>query len=321
MKKKVIISLIIIFILLMIFGTGFVIFSYERDKQISLIQDDVVIEYGNCYNPKIEELINLSKYNFIDLDKVRIENNIENELEKEYPAVGKYEISIKYKNIVLKQRIEVVDTVAPDLEIEENIEIEYNTDLSTIDFGKYLKITDLSKVNDFSIDLSKINSSISGEQITNVSIEDIYGNKTEKELKIKVLEKVEEKPKENTIQEKQTKTNNSSASSKPTTSTKKENGQNKKNTVNSPSNQSGNIQNNNSNNNLSSSIINKEEPIWCDEGGKKHWQGTGTNEHGYYKTWDAAWAACQSYMEKMKSGNYAVRQCACGLFYYWVEEN
>lgn len=317
MRKKVIISLIIIFILLMIFGTVFVLFLYERDKQISLIQDNIVIEYGSIYNPKIEELIDLSKYNFINLDKVGIESNIENELEKDYPAVGEYQISVKYKKIVLEQKIEVIDTVAPNLEVEENIEIEYNTDISTVDFSKYIKITDLSKVNDFNIDLSKINSSISGEQTTNVSVEDIYGNKTEKELKIKILEK----PKEDIAQGKQSTTDNIPTSSQITTSSKKDNDKNKKNAGNTSSNQSGSTQNGDSNNNSSSSNIKKEESIWCDEGGTKHRQGTGTNEHGYYQTWDAAWAACKNYMAGLKSGNYAVRECPCGLFYFWVDGN
>ena len=58
MKKKGIISLIILFVLLMILGAVFV-FLHERDKKISLIQDNVIIEYGNTYNPKIEELIDL----------------------------------------------------------------------------------------------------------------------------------------------------------------------------------------------------------------------------------------------------------------------
>ena len=85
------------------------------------------------------------------------------------------------------------------------------------------------------------------------------------------------------------------------------------------SNSSSNVQNSSTNN--ADSIPKKEEPIWCDEGGKKHWQGTGKNEHGYYKTWDAAWTECKNYMKDMKSGNYAVKECPCGLFYFWVEEN
>ena len=72
-------------------------------------------------------------------------------------------------------------------------------------------------------------------------------------------------------------------------------------------------------------VVNKEpekkQPIWCDEGGSKHWQGSGANEHGYYKTWDDAWAAAQAYMKGSMSGNFMVRQCPCGLYYYWVKKD
>lgn len=64
----------------------------------------------------------------------------------------------------------------------------------------------------------------------------------------------------------------------------------------------------------------RKQPVWCDEGGSKHWQGNGPNEHGYYNTWDAAWQAAQEYMKDSLSGNFMVRQCPCGLYYYWVKK-
>lgn len=124
---------------------------------------------------------------------------------------------------------------------------------------------------------------------------------------------------ESNTQENQTATSKKNTSSgTATTSTKNSN--QTASTVNQQF--SNNAQNSNSNNNNSSETTNKkEEPVWCDEGGTKHWQGTGANEHGYYKTWDEAWNACQNFMKGMTSGNYAVRQCSCGLYYFWVVEN
>ena len=137
MKKKGIISLIILFVLLMILGAVFV-FLYERDKQISLIQDKVIIEYGNTYNPKIEELIDLSKYNFINLDKVRIESNLENESEKDYPAVGRYQVNVYYRKKILTQEVEIKDTTKPELTVKDSIEIGNGIDLSTFDFKEFI---------------------------------------------------------------------------------------------------------------------------------------------------------------------------------------
>lgn len=192
MKKKIFIILIILIFLLVIFGTVLIVID-KRNSSVSLMKENVIIEYGNTYIPKTEELIDLTKYNFIDSKDIRIETNIENEKDKEYPAVGEYEINVYYKDKILKQKIEVIDKTAPELSIQDNIEIEYNTDLSKFDFKKYITTTDLSEIKDYVIDLSKINSSESGEYETVISIEDIYGNKTEKSFKIKILEKIEEK--------------------------------------------------------------------------------------------------------------------------------
>ena len=176
--------------LVIILGTIFIV--YAKEESISLVKDEVTIEYGNTYIPDIQELIELNKYKFINLNEIRIESDIQNENDKDYPAVGEYEVNVYYKNSNLKQKVKVIDTVAPELSIQENIELEYNTDLSTIDFGEYIEIRDLSEQKDYIIDFSKVDSKLSGEYEAIVSIEDIYGNKAQKNFKITILEKKEE---------------------------------------------------------------------------------------------------------------------------------
>ena len=134
MKKKVLMGFIIILFLVIIFGITYMLFLEKINNGISLIKDNVVIEYGNAYNPNIEELVDLSKYKFINQQEISIENNIENEKDKDYPAVGEYEINVYYKKKILKQKIEVKDTTAPELSVKDNIEIPFDTDLSTFDF-------------------------------------------------------------------------------------------------------------------------------------------------------------------------------------------
>ena len=189
MKKKIFISLIIILFLLIIFGIIVKLYFYKRDSKIILMQDNVVIEYGNKYNPKIEELIDLSKYSFIDLQEIRVENNIKNEKDKDYPAVGEYEINVYYKNKKLNQKIEVKDTIAPEISINDNIEIPYNTDLTTYNFKELVNVSDLSEIREYNIDFSNVNSGLSGEYSAKIIIEDIYSNKAEKEFKIIIKEK------------------------------------------------------------------------------------------------------------------------------------
>ena len=71
------------------------LFLEKRNNGISLIKDNVVIEYGNAYNPNIEELVDLSKYKFINQQEISIENNIENEKPaQEKTGKGEY---LRYK--------------------------------------------------------------------------------------------------------------------------------------------------------------------------------------------------------------------------------
>ena len=62
----------------------------------------------------------------------------------------------------------------------------------------------------------------------------------------------------------------------------------------------------------------QEEKIYCVDGGKVHIYGDGTNEHGYYKTWDEAFKAYEEYTKGWDSTQFKVDQCACGLYYFWV---
>lgn len=240
MKKKIFISFIIIIVLLMIFGIATMFFIIQRDKNISLIQENVVIEYGNTYNPNIEELIDLSRYSFINSEKVRIESNIENGENKDYPEVGKYEINVYYNKKSLKQTIQVIDTTAPELSIKENIEIPFGTDLATYNFKELMSVSDLSEVKEYDINIDNVDSSCSGEYIAKVMVEDIYNNRTQKEFKV-IIQEEKKETKEVTTQE-QTKSSNSSKNSneKKTTSNSKKTTKEDNSTKNSSSNTSKN---------------------------------------------------------------------------------
>lgn len=188
MKRKLFISFIITIIWISVVE-GLLIFRFSDD--ISLIKDEIIIEYGDTYNPNLNELIDLSKNSFLNLDKISIENNIENEKNKTYPAVGEYEISVYYKKKNLKQKVKVVDTIAPELSIKD-VEIPTNTDLATYNFKELINVSDLSELKDYEMNLNNVNSSTEGEYVAKVSIEDIYSNRAEKEFKITIKEKEKE---------------------------------------------------------------------------------------------------------------------------------
>ena len=209
MKRKIFIRLIIAIILISVVE-GLLILEFSSN--ISLIKDEVIIEYGNTYNPNLKELIDLSENSFINLDKIIIENNIENEKDKVYPAVGEYEISVYYKKKILKQKVRIVDTIAPELSIKD-VEIPANTDLAAYNFKELINVSDLSEVKDYEMNLNNVNASLGGEYVAKVAVEDIYSNKVEKEFKITIKEKEKEEivdnsdSKENKINTNATKTN------------------------------------------------------------------------------------------------------------------
>lgn len=57
---------------------------------------------------------------------------------------------------------------------------------------------------------------------------------------------------------------------------------------------------------------------WCVAGGSHHIAGDGSNEHGYYKSWDEAYQAFLNYTKNWSSVQYKISQCGCGLYYFWA---
>ena len=164
----------------------------------------ITVEYGEKYEPKFENLV---KTNGLDKEEVhtlqhntKITSDLKNEKveikdeagnvtgveEKEYPAVGKYTIELKYYGDTFKQKVEVKDTKAPSMTTPENIEILQGTDLNTFDFKSLLPVTDFSEISDYTFDLSGIDANVPGEYTLKVSIQDKYENKTEKDVKVTV---------------------------------------------------------------------------------------------------------------------------------------
>jgi len=352
MRKKIFMFLMTSIILLMILGIASMDFIEKRDESISLINDEKIIEYGSSYHPTINELIDLAEYDFIDVEKVVIETNLKNEENKEYPAVGDYEVNINYKNVGLKQTVKVKDTIAPELSIKDNIEIPFGTDLETYDFTESISVSDLSNVNRYELDTNNVNVVSSGEYVAKVSVSDIYSNESEKEFKITVGEQEKkELPKEEPVidnssnsqkknvaqkvsnkSQAQEKTNNgtttsiSSSDNPVEESSVQTNSQPEENKIQESSNQQV------SDNTPSLSTANTEpvvhnEPTpsdleyWCVSGGNHHVFGDGADEHGYYNSWGEAEQAFQSYTAGWPSLQYKIQQCACGKYYFWAIQN
>ena len=59
-------------------------------------------------------------------------------------------------------------------------------------------------------------------------------------------------------------------------------------------------------------------PYWW---GTHHIEGDEPNEHGYYSSWDEAYRAYEDYTKDWTSSyNYKIDSCACGQYYFWVQQ-
>ena len=179
----------------------------DTGPELVLKSKTIVLEYGEKFNVK-DNFSDLIDTKGMDKDEIhelqhdtKIESDIKNEKtevkdeagnitgeeEKEYPPVGKYTISLKYKDKTLKQNIEVKDTKGPELTIPESIEVLQGTDLNTFDFKSLIPATDLSEIGEYTFDFGGIDVNVPGEYTLKVTVPDKYDNKTENDVKVVVI--------------------------------------------------------------------------------------------------------------------------------------
>ncbi len=205
-KHKIIIAVCsVILAMLLIIGTWFIV---ERNaNKWDVKEATVTIEYGEVYEPSIEDLIDVSKYSSVTSNNTTIKVNATYEVDLNndnkpmaYYAVGDYNISVSHnmeyklfgitlfssddtKEIVLSVR----DTVAPVFDENSPNEIEVYKDCEIENIEETFKATDLAPVT-ISIDKESINFTKVGEYTTNVYAMDKYDNVINKEIKVKVVE-------------------------------------------------------------------------------------------------------------------------------------
>lgn len=164
----------------------------DTSPDLSLKKEVVTVEYGQTYNPVFDQLVKTKGLDKDDVkylkNNVKIKNGIKIEDQKDYPAVGKYKVTVKYKDETKTVKVTVKDTTAPELNVPDNTEVVKGTDLSTFDFKSLMSATDLAQLNEIQIDYSSVDVNTAGEYTAKASVEDINKNRTEKEFKVTVVE-------------------------------------------------------------------------------------------------------------------------------------
>lgn len=252
----------------LIIGIGATAYALSSPK-LELKTNKMNVEYGTTYTPKLKDIVKDYK-DFNKYDLVII-NNIPNEKDKTYPAVGKYTITVKYKKKSLKQSVIVKDTKAPEFVLPANMELLQGTGLDTLDYNSLkslMNISDLSEIS-IEIDTSKIDINTPGQYDFNITVKDKYNNETKKTGKVTVIAKPVISSNEEVVHE--TVKNKDGTTSVKTKVQKKQSSNTNRSSNSSSSNNSNSSGNSNTSSGSSSETHKGSLTVEMDP--KYHWEG------------------------------------------------
>lgn len=190
-KKKTIIVSIITIVLIAVYFLLFYNKSNNQDKIIvSLKNDYLIFEYGEEVYLNVDEILSSSSEKYIistDEESIIFENNVALTINEENLSVGKYDFYFE-NDESLKFSVEVVDSIAPEIIVEEIIVVQKNPE--DFDLELYFEIVELS---DYSISYTnEYDVAMEGEYEIIVNVADEYNNAYEKTILLKVIEVYDE---------------------------------------------------------------------------------------------------------------------------------
>lgn len=177
-KKTIICTLIIaVFALILFIFTSNPIHLKEKTK---------TLEYGKTLSTNINDYIDTEQTNKdivsdikMDISKIKIEEN------KEYPAIGEYEIIFSYKDKEETLKLKVTDTTKPVFnDFKEEVKFTRDCKPSAEEFSKMYTAEDLDSVT-ITVNDSKVDYSKDGEYVATVKA--IDGSKNEVTQDVKVV--------------------------------------------------------------------------------------------------------------------------------------
>ena len=166
---------------------GFIVLNKEPDYLV-LKKNTFKVELGTPFNIKPETYLNTEKLDtdvkkdVLENAKVTVDKDLNN-IENFCLDVGKYKVTVSYKNEKETFTYKVEDTTAPVITGAESIDIVQSTDLSTYDFKVLYTIDDLSQT-DVKYDTSAIDVNTIGAYTLKIISEDNYGNKCDKAINV-----------------------------------------------------------------------------------------------------------------------------------------
>lgn len=182
---------------------GGIVYATRDSPKLQLKKNTINLEYGKEFKADFDTLVDTKGLNKEDKEylkkNLKIKSDIKNDTEsvtkedgtteekdRGFAKVGDYKVNLTYKDETKTVKVVVKDTTAPEITVPENIEILQGTDLSTFDFKSLITATDLAQM-ELNIDYSTINVNVPMEYIAKANVEDVNGNKNEKEFKVTVI--------------------------------------------------------------------------------------------------------------------------------------
>lgn len=149
-------------------------------KPSDYLAEEMSKENVNSTTLKSDLLTNTEKYT-VDEEKQTVKTK-----DKDYLEVGKYKVTLSLNKEIKDVTVEVADTTAPVFkDLKKEIKIEQNAE--DVDYAKYFKADDLSKVK-IKVDAKKVDLAKVGEYEVEVTATDAYDNKTTEKAKIIVVD-------------------------------------------------------------------------------------------------------------------------------------
>lgn len=198
-RNKKIIIVVILFIALLACSM-YVCYCLQQQANWDVKSSKVTIEYGENYQPALDNLVDLKKYSFITPENTQISSNVKNEDNKEYTAIGEYKVKLLHKGTIKifgitknyedEKDVTVVvkDTTAPTIEPPETIEMLVGESLDMSKYVYLFKVTDLSETKELQLDADDVNNNLVGNYTIVATVEDIYGNKQTCKVPCSVIE-------------------------------------------------------------------------------------------------------------------------------------
>lgn len=188
-KQKKVIACVIVSVLV-IGGVRAAVLNISKSNDLILVVDTQNVELGQTVSTNIDDYLDHDKVSnklakkiikdteekdnlkYIKVINKDEKGNVVSKEEKDYPKVGNYEINFTYENESATVKVIVKDKTKPEIKAPESIDVVQYTNLSTFNFGELLEVADYSDVEEWKIDISKVDVSTIGTYDLKISIQD-----------------------------------------------------------------------------------------------------------------------------------------------------